>query len=429
MIENQIKTGVKWTSASTLFLAATAILKISILTRFLDKADFGLMALVTFVMGFMELFSDMGITSAILHKQGITKKQYASLYWINWIASIIMYLLLLVITPLVASFYNQALLNTLIPIIGLNLVLSAVGRQYKTIEQKNLLFNTISIIDITGALLSLGLSVYLAVNDYGVFALVYSVVFQSLFSNVCYFTIGLKKYGLLFHFKYLETKEFLKIGMYQVGGQVVNYFNRDFDILIIGKFFSADVLGGYSLAKQLVFRPAQIINPIVVKVAAPALALMQKNIQELKSGYLKLINIVASVNIPVYLGIIIFAPWVVEILYGSGFDDIIILVRILSIYMMFRAIGNPVGSLVVATGRTDLDFMWNIVSLLVMPLFIYVGSLFSIVGVTISITLAMMVLYYPAWKLLVNKLTQASFKEYFYACFKLNFKIVQFTKK
>lgn len=427
-IGKQVKTGVKWTTISTVVLAIVAILKISILTRFLDKSDFGLMALVTFVMGFMELFNDMGITSAILHKQGITKKQYASLYWINWIASIIMYLLLLVITPLVASFYEQSLLNTLIPLIGLNLILSAVGRQYKTIEQKNLLFNTISIIDIIGALLSLGLSVFLAIYGYGVFALVYSVVFQALFSNFSYFIIGLRKYGLLFHFKFHETKEFLKIGMYQVGGQVVNYFNRDLDILIIGKFFSADILGGYSLAKQLVFRPAQIINPIVVKVAAPALALMQKNIQELKSGYLKLINIVASVNIPVYAGIIIFAPWVVEILYGSGFDDIVILVRILSVYMMLRAIGNPVGSLVVATGRTDLDFMWNIVSLLVMPLFIYVGSLFSIVGVTISITLAMMVLYYPAWRLLVYRLTQASFKEYFYACFKLNFNIVRLVR-
>src|SRR5690606_13511924 len=119
-IDKQVKTGVKWTTISTVVLAIVAILKISILTRFLGKSDFGLMALVTFVMGFMELFNDMGITSAILHKQGITKKQYSSLYWLNWIASIFMYLLLIAVTPLVATFYNQALLNTLIPIIGLN---------------------------------------------------------------------------------------------------------------------------------------------------------------------------------------------------------------------------------------------------------------------------------------------------------------------
>ncbi|REH45774.1 PST family polysaccharide transporter/teichuronic acid exporter [Tenacibaculum gallaicum] len=422
-INKQVKTGVKWTTISTIVLAVVAILKVSILTRFLDKADFGLMALVTFVMGFMNLFNDMGVTSAILHKQGITKNQYASLYWINWMVSIAMYVILFLITPLVTSFYEQPLLNTLIPLIGLNLLISGLGRQYKTIEQKHLLFNIISLIDIIGALLSLGLSVVLAVFDYGVFALVYSVIFQALFSNVCYFIIGIRKYGLLFHFKFKETKEFLKIGMYQVGGQVINYFNRDLDILIIGKFFSTDILGGYSLAKQLVFRPVQVINPILVKVAAPALALMQKNIQELKSGYLRLVNIVASINIPVYLGLIVLAPWVVKIMYGGGFDEVIILVRILSVYMMFRSIGNPVGSLVVATGRTDLEFLWNLITLFVVPVFIYFGSLYGILGVTISLILAMMLLYYPSWKILVNNLTGASFKEYFRACFKvqLNF--------
>lgn len=424
-IGNQVKTGVKWTTVSTIVLAIVAILKVSVLARFLDKADFGLMALVTFVMGFMELFNDMGITSAILHKQDITKKQYASLYWINWLASIVMYLILLLITPLVAAFYKQDLLNTLIPLIGLNLLLSSIGRQFKTIEQKHLLFKAISIVDIASALFSLGLSIVLAVTGYGVLALVYSVIFQFLFSNLCYFVIGIRKYGLLFHFKLKETTDFLRIGIYQVGGQVVNYFNRDLDILIVGKFFSADILGGYSLAKQLVFRPFQLINPILVKVAAPALALLQKDIKQLKDGYLKLINIVASINIPVYLGIIVFAPWIVEILYGSGFDDIVILVRVLSVYMMFRSLGNPIGSLVVAIGRTELEFMWNIITLLITPLFIFIGSQYSILGVTIGITLTAVVLYYPAWKLLVYKLTKVSFREYFNACFVLDLKLIK----
>ena len=79
-VRGQVTKGVKWTTISTVVLAAATILKISVLTRFLDKSDFGLMALVTFFMGFMQLFNDMGLTSAILHKQDITKREYASLY-------------------------------------------------------------------------------------------------------------------------------------------------------------------------------------------------------------------------------------------------------------------------------------------------------------------------------------------------------------
>lgn len=425
-IDKQVKKGVKWTTASTIVLAVVALLKVSILTRFLDKSDFGLMALVMFVMGFMELFNDMGITSAILHKQGITKKEYASLYWINWMGSIVMYIILFAITPVVASFYAQPLLNTLIPLIGLNLIISGIGRQYKTLEQKNLLFNTTGIIDIVSALLSLGLSVGLGIYGYGVFALVYSVIFQSLFSNICYFIIGIKKYGLLFHFKYNETKEFLRIGMYHVGGQVVNYFNRDLDILIIGKFFAADILGGYSLARELVRRPASFIIPIINRVGAPALSKVNNDNSKLKEYFLKMTNILASITIPIYIVIALAAYPIVYILYGVSFTEITILVQILTVNMIFRIIGGNVGNLVVATGKTHLDFNWNILTLFVTPLFVLIGSQFGITAVAIMMSFSMIFLYIPSYYYLIKRMIDASLMEYSKAYFLINLK--QFLK-
>ena len=276
-IKKQIVSGVKWTTIGTIVIAVVALLKLSVLARFLDKADFGLMALVTFVMGFMNLFSDMGLTSAILHKQNISKKEYASLYWFNIGFSIILYAILYAVTPFVTSFYNEPELNILIPLLGLNLLISAIGRIFKTIESKHLIFKEITIFEIIAAIVSLCFAIYLAMNDYGVYTLVYSALLQYSLQNLMYLVYGLRKYGLLFRFKFIETKPFLKIGIYQVGGQVVNYFNRDLDILIIGKFFSPEILGGYSLAKQLVFRPAQILNPIITKIASPGLSLLQNN--------------------------------------------------------------------------------------------------------------------------------------------------------
>ena len=75
-IKGKVILGLKWTTFSTLILALVTILKISILARFLEKSDFGLMALITFVLGFINLFSDMGLSTAILHKQKIKKKTY-----------------------------------------------------------------------------------------------------------------------------------------------------------------------------------------------------------------------------------------------------------------------------------------------------------------------------------------------------------------
>lgn len=421
-IKNQVVSGVKWTTVGTIFNALTALLKIAILARFLDKADFGLMALVTFVMGFMNLFNDMGLTSAILHKQMISKNEYASLYWLNVIFSIVLYGVLLLITPLVSNFYQEQDLNLLIPLLGLNLLISAGGRIFKTIESKFLLFKQVTIFEICASLLSLIFAVYLAIKGYGVLALVYSALLQYLVQNALYLVFGLKKYGLRFHFNFSETTPFLKIGMYQVGGQIINYFNRDMDILLIGKFFNSDILGGYSLAKQLVSRPAQILNPILLKVASPALAKFQENMEQLKTNYLKLVGWVGKLNFVVYGAIVLLAPIIVQLFYGTGFEEIISLVRILCFYMMFRAIGNPVGSLVIATGKTHLEFLWNMITLLVLPIFIYSGSIMGIEEVAWALTLAMAILFIPSWRLLVYKMTGATFKEYLWAIVKPSFK-------
>ena len=422
-IKGQVISGVKWTTVGTIVNALAALLKIAILARFLEKTDFGLMALVTFVIGFMNLFNDMGLTSAILYKQQISKKEYASLYWLNAGFSIVLYAILYFGAPLVSGFYNEPELDILIPLLGLNLLISAGGRMYKTIEYKQLLFKWITLFEILAAILSLLFAVYLAIEGYGVLSLVYSAILQYAVQNLLYFILGMKKYGMLFHFRFVETKPFLKIGMYQVGGQVINYFNRDIDILLIGKFFNAEILGGYSLAKQLIFRPAQILNPILVKVATPALAKFQDQLEQLKKNYLHLIHIVSKLNIAVYLLVIVFAPFLVQILYGNEYIELTALVRILSVYMIFRAIGNPIGSLVIATGKTHLEFYWNCFTLLILPVFIFLGAQFDIEAVAWSLVAAMVVLFYPSWKFLVARMTGASFKEYIWAIVKPSLKL------
>lgn len=410
-IKKQAVTGVKWTTVGTITVAVLGILKYAILSRIISKEDFGLMALAMLVFGFVKIFGDMGLTTAILHKQGISRKEYASLYWLNFLVSIGLYGLLYVVAPLVSQFYDNPILTELIRVMGLGLVAFGFGNQFKIMEEKHLLFDKISIIEIISSVCSLVLAVVLGLNGLGVFSLVYSLLFQFAFSNLGFLVLGLAKYGLLFHFSYSETKPFLGIGSYQLGSMAVNFFNREMDVVLIGKLFPEEILGSYSLAKILVFRPMMVLNPILSRVAAPALALFQSKKEELKRAYLKLLNLIATANIVVYLGIIIFADLIVKILYPD-YESIVVLVRILSVYMLFRAIGNPMGSLIVATGKTHLGLMWNLISLIVLPIFIYIGSRFGIIGTTVSMLIAMLVLFIPSWRFMVYRMTGASLGEF-----------------
>jgi len=416
-IKAHTKSGVKWTTTSTAVTATSQLLKIAILTRFLEKTDFGLFAIVMFVLGLCNLFSDMGLTSAILHHQNITKKEYSSLYWLNFIFSFVLFLLIWVLSPIVAEFYNESKLLNLLPIVGTSLLIFAIGRQFKTVCYKKLKFKIVSIIEIIAEVCSLILAIVLSIYHWGVYALVYAMLLQSFIANLLLFImVGCSSENRVsFHFKFKETTPFLKIGFYQVGGQVINYFNGDFDILIIGRLLGAEVLGGYSLAKQLVSRPTGLINPILTKVASPILATLQTDLFRLKDNYLKLVSVVSSINLIVYIIIFVFASPIVHVLYGLEYDNIIIIVRILSGYMFIRSIGNPIGSLLIALGRTDLDFKWNLVVLLVMPFCIWFGSQYGVVYVATFEVLLFLLLFPLSWRMLISNTIKASFKEYIYA--------------
>ena len=416
------KRGVKWTTCSAVVKILSQVLKISILTRLLCKADFGLVALVTVVLGFCNLFADLGFSTGIMHKQDISRKEYSSLYWTSLLFSIGIYGLIILFSPFIANFYNQPELVKITPLLCSNVVISCIGRQFGTFFLKNLEFKTPAIIEMTTEAASLVAAIILALNGFGVYSLVYSVMLQCVASNVLLFILGIKSHPLSFCCSWKSVVPFLKIGMYQVGAQSINYFSRDFDVLIIGKLLGAEALGGYSLAKQLVGKPYSLINPIINKVATPYLAKFQYSIDALRQQYFKSVRVVSGMNIIVYALLVIFAYPVVYVLYGKEYVDVTIIVQILSLFMLERAIGNPLGSLMAATGKTNLDFMWNVVYAIVAPVFIFIGIAFdSIVAVALFMDLCSICLFYPNWRCVIRPIVGGTFYEYISAIFDMKY--------
>ena len=116
---NSVYKGVRWNTAATVVSTLVQVLKLVVLTRILQKSDFGIIAIATMIIGFTEIFSEIGLTVGIIHKQNITIKQYSSIYWMNVILSFMLFAILCLITPLLSLFYDQPVLNNLIPLLGL----------------------------------------------------------------------------------------------------------------------------------------------------------------------------------------------------------------------------------------------------------------------------------------------------------------------
>lgn len=404
-LKKEVIRGVKWTSITTFVIIVCNILKLSFLTRLIEKADFGIIAIVNVFLGFVNIFIDFGISSAIFHREAITKDEYSSLYWTNLIFSVILFIVVILMAPIVGAFYKDDIYTQIVPLMGLNVLFFAIGRQFKVVEEKKLKFKWIGIVEAFSAITGLSVSIVLALNNYGVYSLVYSILVQYGMSNFVYLIYGISQRRIRFHYNFLETRPFLSIGIYQVGSQTINYFNRDFDVLIFGKMFGAEITGVYSLAKQLAMRPSQFINPIITKVATPALAKVQKDLEKLKYYYLKLVNVVASINLPIYIVMFLFAEAIVKIMYGVGYANGVYFVKALSVIMLIRAFGNPIGSLVVATGKTKIEFRWNLFVTLLVPTMLLLSSNFGIHIAVFCLLVTRLMLFVPSWRFLVYKLT------------------------
>lgn len=346
-----------------------SLVKIGILTRFLDKLDFGLMALSMIVVGILNLILDVGISIGILHFQKISLKSYSSIYWLNICLSLILYILLIFSGSLIATFYQEPVLLDILPIIGLHLLFTALGRQFQIREQKALQFKAISIIEVLGGILSVALAIVLGILGYGVWALIWSELVRVLVINFSFFIRALLRKSLRLEFSWESVQPFLKIGIFSLGGQLVNRISKDLDILIIGKVFDHEILGGYTIAKQLVNKPSQVLYPIVSKVVSPILPVFQHDKSLLREKFLELSQMLSSALSVTYLLIVFFARPLVLILYGQDYLEIVNLVRILCLYMYLRTIIRPVGILIIATGRTDISLFWNIG---ILPLFGFV---------------------------------------------------------
>lgn len=414
-LKSKAVSGVKWTSVSAVVNSTLQLLQIAILTRFLDKDDFGLMAMAIFVIGISRIFIDMGVSNAIIHNQNVNKLQLSTLFWLNIILGSLIFLIIISISPWVSVFYESPDLRDVINWVALSFLILPLGQQFDALLRKEFRFKSLAVRDVVARVIGFFVAIIVAYKGGGVYALVFSNLVATAVSTTLLVYLGFKDYRPKFLFSIRSIKEggFLSFGLYQMGEKLINYFNSNFDTILIGKILGMDVLGLYNIAKTLAMKPYQIINPIITKVAFPTFAKVQNETERLKRAYLKVIEALANVNAMIYGLMIVLAHPLIEFAFGSDWLEAVPVFQLLSIVALCNSIGNPVGSLQLAKGKADWGFYWNLGMFIFMPITIWFGGKYGIYGVALALAIfKAVVTFLISWKLFINPLTKTSFQEY-----------------
>ena len=403
---------VRWTTAAAVARALLQLAQIVVLARLLAPEDYGLMAMVSVVLGFASIFADMGVNSAYLQRQNVTLEQRSSLFWLNVGMSIVLTLIVLAISPLLAHFFGDERLTPLLMLAASTFVIGALGQQVRMTSEKALDFRPVVLVQIAAAILGFSAALAAAFSGWGVYALILGAIVTTGFSTVLAWLFLAHGWRPMWRFQLSDVRSYLGFGGALVANNIVNEFNRSVDLLLGGRMLAASALGMYSLPRQLVFQIQGMVNPIITRVGFPLIAQVQKDIPQVRAIYLKTLNMTAATNAPLYMGIAFFAPEVVHIVFGTKWLAAADLLSLLAIWGFFRSTGNPVGSLLLGMGRADLSLKWNLGILCLLPPVLWVGSKYGTLGLAWSMLGFSVVMFVPGWFVLVRPLCKARLLEY-----------------
>jgi len=391
----QAARGSKWIGGGAIYNLLMQLLQLAVLSRFLEPADFGLVAMIMVVVGFAQVFSDMGISNAIIHRQNTTRKQLSSLYWLNIMAGCVVFALVIAIVPLVVKFYDEPRLGSLIFWMAFIFIIIPLALQFQILLQKELRFKKLAKIEILANTFGTAVAVLSAINGQGVFSIIFGQLSMVIVRTVLLFGVGWKSWRPSLRFRRKDLTGYIGFGLFQMGERSVSYFGKQLDKLLIGAFLGAQALGFYSIAYQLMLRPFQVFNPVLTRVTFPVFSKIEADNDRLSRNYLEVIRVISLVLMPVYLGMIVLATPLLTVFLGKGWDTTISTFKVLAILGMFYSLGNPSGSLFLAKGRADIGFYMNLLALFLYGGGIWVGSTMGLNGIAWALVIVTAGVFFP----------------------------------
>ena len=404
--------GVKSMGVASAITIVTQLLQYTILARLLSPEDFGLMNMMIVVFGLAQAFGDMGISNAIIHRQDATADQLSSLYWLNIFAGIAVFALVVALSPLVVLFYREPRLQGMIVVGSAMFLIAPFGQQFQMLLQKELKFDIMAKTEVISAVAGTVVAVLTALMGQGVFALIWGQLTSTAFRSFLYARVGWSSWRPSLHFRRIDLKGYMRFGIYQMGERCVNYFSANVDYIMIGRFLGPQVLGAYSLAYQVVVMPITKINPIITRVAYPVFAKKQTDNRALCRGYLQMMKLLGIIVFPLLIGVAVIAPVVVPVVFGNKWGQAAVLIQIMALVGILKSLGNPSGTILLAKGRADIGFKWNVtVAAINTVVFWMCAKYYSVYAVAWS-WVALSIVYAIFMQLILNYIVKLQFVEY-----------------
>lgn len=334
-----------------------------ILARLLDPSDYGLLGMVTVFIAVSGIFVDSGMTTALIREKTVTNEEYSTVFYYNLAVSVFVYVVLFLIAGMVSSFFSEPLLVPIIRVVGLGIIVGAFGNIQRTKLTKELNFKSQTKIDISSAIFSSIAGIYLAFIGKGVWALVIMGLVRSVTTSLL--LILTNRWTPILAFDKEAFRRFFNFGYKMLITGILATLYHNIYNMIIGRTYSADILGYYTKSKGLKDMVSMSVLGTVSKVGYPLLSSLQDDKERLSAGFKKLIKHVSYLSFPLFFGMMAVSDPMITLLFGEKWIPMIPFFRVLclsAIVFPHNALNLNVLQVV---GRSDLFLKIDVIKMVI----------------------------------------------------------------
>lgn len=392
-LQKSAVSGVKWSSISQVGRQGMQLLTTVILARLLSPSDFGLVGMAMVVIGFVTIFKDLGTSAALIQRKELSEELLSGIFWVNVTFGLLATVVLALIAPVAANFYHEPRIIPILGLLSLTFFISGLSILQQAILEREMAFDKLAKVELfaiaSGSVVGIGTALLGA----GVWSLVYQTIVVAVVTTILLWISSKWRPKIIFH--WAEVKSISSYSLNLTGFQTFNYFSRNADYLLIGRYLGTQDLGYYTLAYRIMLYPLQSISSVLGRVMFPVFSQMQVDDERFRRAYLKVTGTIALVTLPMMLGLWVIAEPFVITVFGMQWKPVITLLIVLAPVGMVQSIGSTVGTIYQAKGRTDWMFRWGVAAGILVVIAFVIGLQWGIIGVALAYTVTSLILTYP----------------------------------
>ena len=330
-----------------------------ILARILMPVDYGLVAMLLVFITIANVFVEFGVGKALIQKKDADNIDFSSMLYFNLGFSIVIYIILYFISPVIAKFYNQRLLTQMMRVLGFSIVLASIRSVLLAYIASNMFFKKTFFTTFGALLISGSVGIFLALSGFGAWSLVAQYILYSFFS-VVFIWISIKWIPNRV-FSIIRVKQLFKFGWKLLLAALLNTIYNESRNLIVGKIYSANDLAFLSRGQSFPLLISKNITYSISSVMFSAASKLQNDMLRLKELSRKTIRITSFIMFPLMFGLAAIAEPLVRVLLTDKWILCVPYLQIACFSTSMIIIQLSVQDTINALGRSDIFLYMDIV--------------------------------------------------------------------